>query len=106
MANTILDQMLAAAAKAAGGVWTKIQPDVTTFAQNLIQDSAQVAADYAAKMIDSDDLKVELQMLQDYTSILRNYTNTAIRVTAQAAFNAAIDALWSAITTAAKAAIP
>ena len=35
MANTVLAQMLGAAAKAAGGDWAKIQPDVTAFAQNL-----------------------------------------------------------------------
>jgi hypothetical protein len=102
MATDVLNQMLAAAAKAAGGVWNTVKGDVSNFAQNLIQDSAKITADYAAKAIDEDELKMELQMLGDYTAIIKNYTDTAIRVAAQAAFNAAIDALWTAVTTAAK----
>ena len=103
MATNILDQMLAAATKAAGNVWNNVKGDVTTFAQNLAQDSTQLATDYAAKSINDDELKTELQLLGDYTAILKNYTDTAIRAAARRpAFNAAIDVLWTAITTAAK----
>jgi hypothetical protein len=42
MSGAVLGQMLAAAAKAAGGVWNNVQGDVTTFSQNLIRDSAQL----------------------------------------------------------------
>jgi hypothetical protein len=89
--------MLTAAAKAAGAVWNNVKDDVTSFAQKLIEDSARVAADYAAKKISDDDLKTDLQMLGDFAAIVKNYDTDAIKEAAQAAFNAAIDALWSAI---------
>jgi hypothetical protein len=47
-------------------------------------------------------LKTDLQILGDYSGILENYATDAIKAAAQAAFNAAVDALWSAVTTAAK----
>jgi hypothetical protein len=96
--------MLAAAAKAAGDVWNNVKSDVTSFAEKLIEDSAKVAADYATGKIDEDDLKTDIQMLGDFAAIIKNYDTDALKEAAQAAFNAAIDALWSAITTAAKAA--
>jgi len=102
MANTVLDQMLAAAAKAAGGSWEKIEPDLEGFAQNLIQDSTQIASDLAAGKIDEDEANTQFTMLADYSAIVANYTGAAVKIAAQAAFNAAVDTLWAAITAAAK----
>jgi len=100
MAETLLDQMLAAAAKAAGSNWDEISGDLKSFAQNLLRDSKRIATDRAAGRISDDEAKVQLQMLADYADIVENYTEDAIKASAQAAFNAAIDVLITAITRA------
>jgi hypothetical protein len=102
MANAVIDQMLAAAANAAGATWGKIEPDLEGFAQNLVQDSAQIASDLATGKIDEDEANVQFKLLADYSAIVANYAEAAVKAAAQAAFNAAIDTLWAAVTSAAK----
>ena len=102
MANTVIDQMLAAAANAAGATWGKIEPDLRGFAKNLVQDSARIASDLATAKIDKDEADIQFQMLADYSAIVANYAEAAVKAAAQAAFNAAVDTLWAAITAAAK----
>ena len=99
---SVLDQMLAAAAMAAGANWNSVRGDAEIFAKNLIRDSEQIAKDFAAGNIDGDDVKTDLKMLGDYADIVKNYLEDAVKAAAQAAFNAAIDVLWGAITTVAK----
>jgi len=98
MANTLLDQMLASAAKAAGGSWGTISGDLQSFAQNLLNDSKRIAADLATAKISQDEAKVQLEMLADYSDIVANYAEDAVKAAAQAAFNAAVDTLWLAIS--------
>ena len=98
MANTLLDQMLASAAKVAGANWGTISDDLKSFAENLVRDSKRIATDLASGKIDEDEAKVQLQMLADYSDIIANYAEDALKASAQAAFNAAVDTLWLAIS--------
>jgi hypothetical protein len=98
MANTLLDQMLASAAKAAGSNWAMISDDLKSFAENLINDSKRIAADLASGKISQDEAKVQLQMLADYADIVANYGEDAVKASVQVAFNAAVDTLWLAIS--------
>ena len=98
MADTLVDQMLASAAKAAGSSWGTISDDLRSFAQNLVNDSKRIAADLATGKISPDEAKVQLQMLADYSDIVANYAEDAVKAAAQASFNAAIDTLWLAIS--------
>jgi hypothetical protein len=102
MANTLLDQMLAAALTAAGANWGIIKDDLGTFSKNLIDDSARIAGDLASGAIDKDDANIQFQMLADYSAIIANYAEDAVKVAVQAAYNAAVDTLWAAIAAAAK----
>jgi hypothetical protein len=102
MANTLLDQMLAAALAAAGAHWGIIKDDLGTFSQNLIDDSSRIAAQLASGAIDKDDADIQFQMLADYSAIVANYAEDAVKASAQAAYNAAVDTLWAAIADAAK----
>ena len=80
--TSVLDQMLAAAAQAAGANWNSVRGNAETFAKNLIQDSEQLAKDFAAGKIDSDDVKTDLKMLGDYTDIVENYLEDAVKAAA------------------------
>jgi hypothetical protein len=95
-----LDDMLAAAATAAGQDWGSIKNDVTSFAQDLIQDTATTAANAASGAITQAEAKVEFDEEADFSGIIANYASDALKVVAQAAFNAAVDTLWTAIVAA------
>jgi hypothetical protein len=89
-----------AGATAAGGEWNAIKPDVTSFAQTFVTATAQTAADLASGAITEGEAKVQFDALADYSAIVGNYATDALKAIAQAAFNAAIDSLWTAITKA------
>ena len=95
---TTLDDMLAAAEAAAGANWNTIRGDLQNFAKNLVQDSAQTAADFAAGAITAEDVKVQLEGLEDQAAIIKNYAVTAVKEAAQDAINAALGVLLTAIT--------
>ncbi len=93
----LLNDMLNAAQAAAGTDWAKIRPDVTTFAQNLVQNTAQTEADLVSGAISKDEAKVQFDQIADYSAILKDYADVAIRLVIQDSFNAAVDVLWKAI---------
>jgi hypothetical protein len=96
MASVVQD-MLTAAEQAAGAKWNDIRPDVTSFAEQLVQQTAQTATDLASGAISKAEGKVEFDQMSDFSAIVADYAQVALRAVLQAAFNAAVDVLWKAI---------
>jgi hypothetical protein len=95
-----LQQILEAAKTAAGAKWSVVQADVTAFSKALVDASEQTAENLAKGLITEAEAKVEFDALVDYAAILANYTSVALKAIAQAALNAAVDALWGIIAKA------
>jgi hypothetical protein len=98
--NNILQQMLAAAAQAAGAQWGTFSSDVEGFAQQLVQESGQTAADLAAGNITQAQAKVQFDGIADASEMIANYTEESVKLAAQNAVNAAVGVLWTAIAAA------
>jgi len=93
----LVDDMLAAAADAAGAQWGTISADITGFVENLAADSAQTAAKLTQGAITPADAKVELAGLEDQGALIGLYAEEAEQLAAQNAINAAIGVLWAAM---------
>ena len=95
--STVVDDMLKAAAEAAGAQWGTVSSDLETFARNLARNSAGVAADLQSGQITPTEARVELDELEDQADIIRNYAEQAAKLAAEQAINAAVNVLWLAI---------
>jgi hypothetical protein len=96
----IVQQMLAAAAKAAGAEWGEISKDVGRFSEDLAKVSAEIAEDLANGSISVDEAHVLFQGMIHISAMIANYAEEATKIAAQNAINAATGVLWSVISSA------
>jgi hypothetical protein len=94
-ATNVLQQLLGAAQTAAGANWAAISGDVQTFAQEITQSTAQTTEDLVSGAISESEAKVQYDELTDFTAMLAEYGDAALKATAQAALNAVVDKLWA-----------
>ncbi len=94
----IVQQMLAAAAHAAGADWGKISKDVEGFAADLAKVSAETAENLATGAITEEEAHVLFNGMIHTSAMIANYTEEATQIAAQNAINAAIGVLWAAIS--------
>jgi hypothetical protein len=95
--DTILQTMLSAAEGAAGKAWSNISSKLQTIAQNVLDDSKQTAEDAATGAITASEAKVQLDGIHDEIDMAAYFSEEALKIAAQNALNAAMDALWSAV---------
>jgi hypothetical protein len=94
----IVQQMLAAAEKAAGAEWGTVCKDIRGFSEDLAKLSAETAEDLARGSITEDEAQVLFQGMIHTSAMMANYAEEATRIAAQNAINAAIGVLWTAIS--------
>jgi hypothetical protein len=97
MTSPVVQQMLTAAAHAAGAQWGTIRADLEAFATNLANDCTATAANLAAGTITPDDARAEMRDEANEAAIIANYAELTAKRAAEDAINAAIDVLWAAI---------
>lgn len=93
----LVQDMLAAAAQAAGAHWQSVRGDLESFVQDLAANAAQVGAAFKAGTTTAEDLREELQDLGNEAVIIGRYADQAAKLAAEAALNAAIDVAEAAI---------
>jgi hypothetical protein len=97
----VASAMLNAAKAAAGDTWSKIQHDFASDLGGVLRNAANIEAKLRTHELNEAEAK---ELLEDQTAILfvlSQEVELDAKVIVQNAVNAAIDALWAAVKTAA-----
>jgi|GEM_PF-6434475 len=96
--NAVLAAMLSAAEGAAGGVWNQIKDSLAISAKDAANNCVEIAADLAAGTIDEAEAQTLFQAQKDLMAVVADEVEGAAKLAAEAAINAAGNALWAGIT--------
>jgi hypothetical protein len=97
----VATSVLNAAKNAAGGTWSKIQHDFASDLGLVLRNGANIAQQLEAQQISEAEAEVLLRNQSSILFILTQEVDEDSKLVVQNAVNAAIDALWAAIKTAA-----
>lgn len=95
--------MLKAAEAAAGGTWDKIQHDFASDVANILGNAAEIEEQLRTGQLSEEEAEVLLRNQSRLTFILSQEAIVDSKIVVQSAVNAAIDVLWGAVKTAARA---
>ena len=100
-----LEEMLAAARKAAGGHWNVVSQFLEKEFTQAKEDAEAIALEVAAGTKTPEQARIELESVRDSLEDVKLAVTVEAKAAAQEAINAALEVLRSAVNSAAKVAI-
>jgi hypothetical protein len=95
--------MLRAAEAAAGGSWNQIRHDFASDVRNVLGNAARIEQQLLAGELSEEEAEILLRNQSRLLFMLSREAAVGGRIVVQNAINAAVDVLWDAVKTAARA---